>query len=152
MRPTRIPIDLAHGSTTSLLDVVFSACIRSDHHALETKNLITLFISCTAIAFGQSADYGFPGQRIGPAEGLTATDIYCIQEDDQSRMFVGTDKGQFITEGNTIEQFSVEDGLVDNTIFKLYLDPSNRIWALTYSGGVCYFEEGQWKIPLGMRS
>lgn len=114
---------------------------------LKLKTFLLFFISCTAIAFGQSADYGFPGQRIGPAEGLTATDIYCIQEDDQSRMFVGTDKGLFIIEGNTIEQFSVEDGLVDNTIFKLYLDPSNRIWALTYSGGVCYFEEGQWKIP-----
>ncbi|NVK05124.1 MAG: histidine kinase [Flavobacteriia bacterium] len=114
---------------------------------MKLKAFLLFFFSLTIHCYAQNSVSGFVGRNIGPEQGITASDTYYIQEDSNHRMFIGTDQGIFIIDGNTVEQVTTEDGLVDNTVFKLYRDHAGRIWALTYAGGVCYYENDEWVVP-----
>lgn len=84
---------------------------------------------------------------LGPDEGLPTTENYYILEDDNENILVASDQGVFLIEGNDVTQYTTRDGLPDNTVFKLYKDPKGRIWAITYRGGVAYFDGVKWQTP-----
>ncbi|KAB2806822.1 sensor histidine kinase [Phaeocystidibacter luteus] len=94
-----------------------------------------------------SAGQDLGAQLLGPDFGLVLNDNYFLQEDNEGRMFVASDQGVFVIQGNTVTQYTTIEGLPDNTVFRLYLDHKGRIWALTYMGGIAYFEDDQWIIP-----
>lgn len=108
--------------------------------------LALLFRSESAVA--QYIERGEVGVLYSSAQGLTAQDYYDMLEDDQGRLFISTDQGVFVVRGNQIQQFTAGDGLAGNTVFKLHQDFKGRIWAVSMSGGVSYFENEEWHKPL----
>ncbi len=87
------------------------------------------------------------GKIFGPQQGLPQEEYYCVIEATDGTMYVSTDQGVFRIIGNEVTQHTTADGLTSNTVFKVMEDPKGRIWALTYDGGVCYFEGEQWVTP-----
>jgi len=43
----------------------------------------------------------------------------------------------------TFENFGKDEGLINNYIYDLHIDSSNRIWLATDGTGVCYYEDGK---------
>lgn len=79
----------------------------------------------------------------GEKEGLTSKTVYCVIQDKDGFIWVGTDAGVFRYDGKYFKQFTTEDGLSDNEVLKIYQDHSNRIWFLTFNGHLSFWNNGK---------
>ncbi|KAB2806821.1 sensor histidine kinase [Phaeocystidibacter luteus] len=109
------------------------------------KFLYVFLIATLSIAVsGQSFE---PGLSLNTADRIPVDEVYQVKEDHLGRLFIASDQGIFMIDGSEVTQFTTDDGLVDNTVFKLFIDSENRIWALSFHGGLCYYEDDTWKTP-----
>jgi len=79
-------------------------------------------------------------QNIGINQNLPGNDVRSIIKDKYGRIWVGTDNGLALIEGELIKTYRIEQGLSHNTILKLMEDSKGRIWIGTNGGGVCAFD------------
>ncbi|MCB0429859.1 MAG: histidine kinase [Flavobacteriales bacterium] len=79
-------------------------------------------------------------RHYGTKDGLPSAEVYDILQDRQGFMWFATDMGVARFDGYTFEVFTTDNGLPDNTVFKMYLDSHNRIWFGCYNQRLCYFE------------
>ncbi len=85
---------------------------------------------------GQSA----PGPQVflrqfGPAQGLSQPFIYCLLQDRQGYLWLGTAEGLVRYDGNRFLTLTTRDGLADNFVTGLWQDPSSgALWALHAQG------------------
>lgn len=118
----------------------------SNLHLLFSWGLVMFtFFSCLA----QNGDFtSLLEYRISEQFPIIPNQVYDLVELSDGSIMVGTDDGVFhVYNRDNIINYTTHDGLPDNTIFKLYLGPSGKVWALTYRGGVAYYENNQWNIP-----
>lgn len=80
-------------------------------------------------------------KKISFQEGLPATNIYDILNDSKGYIWFATDNGVTRYDGFEFENFTTSDGLAFNSTLALYEDYLGRIWFLSYSGKLSYFEE-----------
>ena len=74
---------------------------------------------------------------------MQGSELYCVLHDHNGYIWFGGDRGVTMYNGYEFRSFSTKDGLLDNTVFKMYEDNSGRIWILTFSGRVFYYEKGK---------
>ena len=85
---------------------------------------------------GQSA----PGpqsflRQFGPAQGLSQPFIYCLLQDRQGYLWLGTAEGLVRYDGSRFVTLTTRDGLADNFVTGLWQDPaSGALWALHAQG------------------
>jgi signal transduction histidine kinase/ligand-binding sensor domain-containing protein len=70
------------------------------------------------------------------------TVYHSIQDSDGFRWF-GTETGVIRFDGKNYHRFSLEDGLSDNEVLKIFEDSKKRIWFLTFNGHLSYFHKGR---------
>ena len=73
-------------------------------------------------------------------DGLPSNEVYCAYQDNDGFMWFATDHGIVKYNGYNFKTYTTADGLTDNTILEIKGDDDNRIWVLTLSGGMCYFD------------
>jgi ligand-binding sensor domain-containing protein len=78
-------------------------------------------------------------------DGLPSNETYCVLQDRQGYIWIGTDHGVARYDGHEFKTFTTENGLTDNTVFLLKEDKQGKIWCLTFSGGVCYYDGRNFK-------
>ncbi len=61
----------------------------------------------------------------------------CMFEDKEGRMWFGTGNGLSISDGKTMLNYSVSDGLKDNKIYAISKEVDGKVWIGT-KNGVCY--------------
>ncbi|MBT5709228.1 MAG: hypothetical protein HOI66_23145, partial [Verrucomicrobia bacterium] len=67
-------------------------------------------------------------------------DVRCILEDAERRMWFGTaDRGVFRWSDGATHQFTMEDGLPDESVTAMCLDDEGKLWLGTYGGGIACF-------------
>lgn len=102
---------------------------------LETQSgEIWLGTSIGAFRLGKvTADIGdFKPQ---PTPVLPDKPIWCINEDDQKRLWFGSNGfGLYCFDGESIKRFTTREGLCDNTIYFIQADNQNRHWIGTNRG------------------
>lgn len=66
----------------------------------------------------------------GRAEGMTSVDIWCLTEDEQGRIYAGTDRGveRLDPDSGRFRQFTVQDGLPPGHVFAAARDRRGRLW------------------------
>lgn len=70
----------------------------------------------------------------------TLARIWTIEQDSFGIMWFGTiDAGVWSYDGTSMTNYTVEDGLPDNSIEAIYKDRSGRLWVGTANGGLCTF-------------
>jgi signal transduction histidine kinase/ligand-binding sensor domain-containing protein len=79
------------------------------------------------------------------AEGLPSSETYDVFEDRNGFMWIGTDHGVIQFDGQEMKIFQVEDGLTDPVVFGFQEDSRGRLWFRTYSGKLCFLENGKIK-------
>jgi hypothetical protein len=76
------------------------------------------------------------------AEGLPSNTIYDIYKDSRGFLWIGTDKGVAVYNGQQFRIYNRHDGLPDNTIFYFKEDHDHRIWMSSFNGRLCFYKDG----------
>jgi ligand-binding sensor domain-containing protein/two-component sensor histidine kinase len=72
-------------------------------------------------------------------DGLPLNRTFCVGEDDQNRIWIGTDFGIAIWDnGKIVHHLTVDSGLIDNTIYSIKPDSKGRMWIGTPNGFSIY--------------
>jgi PAS domain S-box-containing protein len=71
----------------------------------------------------------FPGDR-------KANAVYALKKDSKGRLLIGTLKGVFILENESIRKFKINDFQVDRPVYFILEDNKNRLWFGTDNGVV----------------
>lgn len=75
-------------------------------------------------------------RQFGPAQGLSQPFIYCLLQDRQGYLWLGTAEGLVRYDGSRFTTLTTRDGLADNFVTGLWQDPaSGALWALHAQGG-----------------
>lgn len=70
----------------------------------------------------------------------TLEHVFSIAEDKHGNMWFGDrDTGAWRFDGNTFENFTLEDGLTSNHIWAIYKDKKGELWYAMADGSVCRF-------------
>ncbi|HAS44653.1 MAG TPA: hypothetical protein DCS93_29505 [Microscillaceae bacterium] len=83
--------------------------------------------------------YGILG--MGQDQGLPSNHIECFVTDTYGRIWIGTDNGLVLIEGNQIKTYTIENGLSSNHVSCLLVE-DDKLWIGTYAGGLNLFEKG----------
>jgi len=79
----------------------------------------------------------------GINQGLASHTVYCATQDKDGFMWFGTDAGVSRFDGIEFRNFTIDDGLCDNEVLRINQDSLGRIWFLSLSGCLAYFQEGK---------
>ncbi|RZK25001.1 MAG: hypothetical protein EOO63_16645, partial [Hymenobacter sp.] len=75
-------------------------------------------------------------RQFGLAEGLNQPFIYCLLQDRQGYLWLGTAEGLVRYDGNRFVTFTTHDGLAENFVTGLWQDPaSGALWLAHDQGG-----------------
>ncbi len=70
-------------------------------------------------------------------KGLTSNQTYCISEDKNGKIWIGTETGVSIWDGVQFDTLSTENGLISNTIYAIYHDSKRNVWLGSAAGLTC---------------
>ena len=74
-------------------------------------------------------------RQFGPAEGLSQPFIYCLLQDQQGYLWLGTAEGLVRYDGSRFVTFTIREGLAENFVTGLWQDPATgRLWVRHYGG------------------
>lgn len=76
-------------------------------------------------------------------DGLAGATVYCLAEDRQGFLWIGTETGLSRFDGTRFRNFTTEDGLPDNEILRLSVDSKNRVWIMPFRSSICFYHEGK---------
>lgn len=74
--------------------------------------------------------------------GLLSNTVYCVAQDNQGFIWLGTDAGVCRFDGISFTCFTIDDGLCDNEVLRIKQDRSGRIWFMSLSGCLAYYQDG----------
>jgi hypothetical protein len=89
------------------------------------------------------AGQGYSYVNYNMKEGLAGSMVYCMVQDHDGFIWIGTETGLSRFDGQRFTNFTTLDGLPDNEIIQLFVDSKNRIWIMPFQNKVCYFYKGK---------
>lgn len=92
------------------------------------------FIGCCLAVAGQKLAF----QNLSTDKGLIRAQVFCITQDQQHHLWLGTTGGIDRFDGTVFKHFSKSQGLNSTLIFELHTAPNGHIWAATDKGIACY--------------
>lgn len=78
--------------------------------------------------------------------GLLSNQTYCVSEDKNGRIWIGTDGGVSVWDGEKFERITTENGLISNVVYAIYHDTKGNVWFGTPGGLTCM------TVPGGIRN
>lgn len=79
----------------------------------------------------------------GREQGFNASNGYCLYQDRNGYLWIGTENGLLRFNGTSFKRFTTRDGLPDNEIFTIIEDDKGRMWLNPYASSVCYMQQGK---------
>jgi ligand-binding sensor domain-containing protein/two-component sensor histidine kinase len=102
------------------------------------KFIATVFALGYAIT--SSAQATIPHRVLNMENGLPSNEVYCITQDANGTMWMGTDMGLVKYDGLEPKVF-IPSTKSSITVLRLYVDYDNRVWLSTYRNGLFYVED-----------
>lgn len=75
-------------------------------------------------------------------EGLGSSTVYQIVSDPKGYLWCCTDNGISRFDGVQFHNYGMQDGLTDCGAFRMFRDYRERLWFITFSGNICYYDRG----------
>jgi signal transduction histidine kinase/ligand-binding sensor domain-containing protein len=101
-----------------------------------------LFFFCLLLLFPARAQHlNIRSYQMNQFMGLPSV-FHSIQDTDGFRWF-GTETGVVRFDGSNFHRFTLEDGLSDNEVLKIFEDSRKRIWFITFNGHLSYYYKGR---------
>src|SRR6201992_2040202 len=112
---------------------------------MRTPLLLTglLLIVLTDTALSQ--EYSYTHYDI--SDGLAGSTVYCITQDKDGFIWMGTETGVSRFDGTHFRNFTTRDGLPDLEILEMFGDSHNRVWMAPFRKAVCYYYKGRIYTP-----
>jgi ligand-binding sensor domain-containing protein len=88
---------------------------------------------------GQSYSY----TRYDIQHGLAGSTVYCMLQDKQGFLWLGTETGVSRFDGTNFKNFTTIHGLPDNQVIDMFEDSKGRIWMAPFSKSLCYYYKGK---------
>ena len=88
-----------------------------------------------------SQEYGYTHYDI--AEGLAGSTVYCITQDQDGFIWVGTETGVSRFDGTHFKNFTTVDGLPDIEVLQIFGDSKGRVWMAPFRKSICYYYQGR---------
>jgi signal transduction histidine kinase len=104
---------------------------------LKKLYLHIIFIFCANTLFAQQASVF---EQITTANGLPSNYVFCVAEDNDGFMWVGTDKGLCRFNGAVWEVWDVDKGLPGNYVSQIKSDKHNGLWISISEKGLYHFD------------
>ena len=76
-------------------------------------------------------------------DGLAGSVVYCITQDKDGFLWMGTETGVSRFDGTHFKSYSVTDGLPDIEVLNMFGDSKGRVWMAPFRKSVCYYYKGQ---------
>ena len=112
------------------------------------KNLTYFFVLLIAkFSFGSEIKPLNNFIKLSEEDGLTTKTIYNIIQDRDGFLWLSSDAGVYRYDGMRFEHFTVNDGITDNEVLKVYQDKKDRIWFLTLNGYLSFWQNGKIHNP-----
>lgn len=80
--------------------------------------------------------------RYDVEKGLPSSELYDVVQDRQGFIWIASDRGVSRFDGYTFTNFTMNDGLTDNTVFNIWPDEKGRLWFNAFNCRLCYYENG----------
>jgi ligand-binding sensor domain-containing protein len=98
-----------------------------------------LFLSLSFSSFGQ--EYSYTHYDI--TDGLAGSVVYCITQDKDGFIWLGTETGVSRFDGTHFKTFTAADGLPDIEVLEMFGDSKGRVWMAPFRKSVCYYYQGK---------
>lgn len=106
------------------------------------KKIILFVIAWMAVSLGYSQEVLYPHQQFDLFSGLQARMLYDICKDKDGFIWLGTENGVFRFDGKNFHQYTIQDGLCDNEILRIFDDSKGNIWCAGYNSKISVIEDG----------
>src|SRR5580692_5688354 len=99
-----------------------------------------LFVSLLLSFPAFSQEYSYTHYDI--TDGLAGSTVYCITQDKDGFLWMGTETGVSRFDGIHFRNFTTSDGLPDIEILQMFGDSRGRVWMAPFKKSVCYYYKG----------
>ena len=110
----------------------------------------TLWIGVSANTAGERV-FSYRGGQLDSLQlGESVSRVTALHEDIQGTLWIGTQSALWRVRGDTLDRFTVSEGLNSNFIQSIGSDPRGWVWIST-KGGICLYRRGvihQWKLDV----
>ncbi|MGI9159351.1 MAG: ligand-binding sensor domain-containing protein [Saprospiraceae bacterium] len=79
----------------------------------------------------------------GLTDGLPSNQVYCIEQDRNGMIWLGTDNGLARFDGRAFRNFQVQDGIPDPEVLNLKTDHEGRLWISCFRKSACFYMDGR---------
>lgn len=102
-------------------------------------SLSCLMLITSYSSFSQEYSY----THYGITDGLAGATAYCMTQDVDGFLWIGTETGVSRFDGTHFKTFTVADGLPDAEILQIFADSKGRVWMAPFRKAVCYYYQGR---------
>jgi hypothetical protein len=88
----------------------------------------------------------YPSKNITTIDGLSNNSVNTIYKDSRGLVWIGTQNGVNVIQGNTIINLKKSDGLVHETCWDIAEDTNHNMWIASYGGGLSFFDGNKFKV------
>src|SRR6201991_238063 len=99
--------------------------------------LLTIMLPCYLL----SQEYSYTHYDI--TDGLAGSTVYCITQDKEGFIWVGTETGVSRFDGTNFHNYTTIDGLPDVEILEMFVDSKGRVWMTPFRKSICYYYKGK---------
>ncbi|HEY8968933.1 MAG TPA: two-component regulator propeller domain-containing protein, partial [Puia sp.] len=107
------------------------------------KHALLLTLSAVVLLAYSSFCQEYSYTRYDVKDGLAGSNVYCITQDKEGFLWMGTDGGLCRFDGVHFKNFTLEDGLPDIEVLQIFADSRGRIWMGPFTKSVCYYAAGR---------
>lgn len=99
--------------------------------------LLLIVLADTAL----SQEYSYTHYDI--SDGLAGSTVYCITQDKEGFIWLGTETGVSRFDGTHFRTFTTKDGLPDVEVLEMFGDSRGRVWMAPFRRSICYYYKGK---------
>lgn len=104
---------------------------------------LLLWLLCHLLTTGFASAQEYSYIHYDAKDGLAGTVVYSMCQDKEGFIWFGTETGVSRFDGTHFKNFTVNDGLPDNTIIRVYADSMGRVWLVPFKHAICYYYKGK---------
>lgn len=93
------------------------------------------------MSFGQSSNDGFIHYTVN--DGLPSSEVHDVCQDADGLIWMATDRGMCSFDGYDFRIYGPEDGMKEQTVWRVLKDSFQRIWFIGLSGRLHFYQNGR---------
>jgi signal transduction histidine kinase/ligand-binding sensor domain-containing protein len=104
---------------------------------------VILLICCFAAGVSRLQAQTYNYRHYSVEHGLASTIAYMACQDSKGYIWFATEEGVSRFDGKAFVNFTMDDGLADNDILRIYADSQDRIWFFAFNGRMSFYQNGR---------